>query len=121
MAVWGANVLPAIWIWRTHHCVRNNKDDATEYEDSNKDTADESESAVAEEGYSADSVHPIPTPKRKVPKQRDVDKILSFMKERNRPRKELNDVDYFFASAAESVKKLPRGTQIKIKVKWWEL
>ncbi len=69
--------------------VRNNTDDATEHEDSNKDTADESESAVAEGGYSADSVHPIPTLKRKVSKQRDVDKILSFVKERNRSRKEL--------------------------------
>ncbi len=75
--------------------VRNNTDDATKHEDSNKDTTDESESAVAEEGYSVDSVQPIPTPKRKVSKQRDVDKILSFMKERNRPRKELNGVDYF--------------------------
>ena len=44
-----------------------------------------------------------------------VDKILTFLKEKNKDKKQAGELDFFFASACESTKRLPRHLQLKVK------
>jgi len=44
-----------------------------------------------------------------------VDKILTFLKDKNKDKKEAGELDFFFASACESTKCLPRHLQLKVK------
>ena len=44
-----------------------------------------------------------------------VDKILTFLKEKNKDKKQPGELDFFFASACESTKRLPRHLQLKVK------
>jgi hypothetical protein len=43
-----------------------------------------------------------------------VDKILTFLKDKNKDKKQAGELD-FFASACESTKRLPRHLQLKVK------
>jgi len=45
-----------------------------------------------------------------------VDKILTFLKEKNKDKKQPGELDFFFASACESIKRLSRRLQLKVKV-----
>lgn len=48
--------------------------------------------------------------------EQDVDKVISFMKEKKQESKKLlGELDYFFASACESAKRLPRHLQLRVK------
>ena len=44
-----------------------------------------------------------------------VDKILAFLKDKNKDKKQAGELDFFFASACESNKRLPRHLQLKVK------
>jgi len=44
-----------------------------------------------------------------------VDKILTFLKDKNKDMKQAGELDFFFASACESTKHLPRHLQLKVK------
>jgi len=44
-----------------------------------------------------------------------VDKILTFLKDKNKDKKQAGELDFFFASARESTKRLPRHLQLKVK------
>jgi len=44
-----------------------------------------------------------------------VDKILTFLKDKNKDKKQAGELDFFFASACESTKRLPRHLQLKVK------
>ena len=44
-----------------------------------------------------------------------VDKILTFLKGKNKDKKQAGELDFFFASACESTKRLPRHLQLKVK------
>jgi len=44
-----------------------------------------------------------------------VDKILTFLKDKNKGKKQAGELDFFFASACESTKRLPRHLQLKVK------
>jgi hypothetical protein len=44
-----------------------------------------------------------------------VDKIITFLKEKN-DKKQAGELEFFFASACESTKLLPRHLQLKVKV-----
>ena len=44
-----------------------------------------------------------------------VDKILTFLKDKNKDKKQAGELDFFFASAYESTKRLPRHLQLKVK------
>ena len=45
-----------------------------------------------------------------------VDKILTFLKDKNKDKKQAGELDFFFASACESTKHLPHHLQLKVKV-----
>ena len=45
-----------------------------------------------------------------------VDKTLTFLKDKNKDKKQAGELDFFFASACESTKHLPRHLQLKVKV-----
>jgi len=45
-----------------------------------------------------------------------VDKTLTFLKDKNKDKKQAGELDFFFASACESTKRLPRHLQLKVKV-----
>jgi len=47
--------------------------------------------------------------------QEGVDKILTFRKDKNKDKKQAGELDFFFASACESTKRLPRHLQLKVK------
>ena len=42
-----------------------------------------------------------------------VDKILTFLKEKNKDKKQAGELDFFFASACENTQRLPRHLQLK--------
>jgi hypothetical protein len=44
-----------------------------------------------------------------------VEKILTYLKEKNKDKKQAGELDYFFASACESTKRLPRHLQLRVK------
>jgi len=44
-----------------------------------------------------------------------VDKILTFLKDKNKDKKQAGEIDFFFASACESTKRLPCHLQLKVK------
>jgi len=44
-----------------------------------------------------------------------VDKILTFLKDKNKDKKQAGELDFFFASACENTKRLPRHLQLRIK------
>lgn len=53
--------------------------------------------------------------KRCVEKEHDVDKVITFLKEKKGDGKQRGELDYFFASACESTKLLPRRLQLRVK------
>jgi len=44
-----------------------------------------------------------------------VDKILTFLKAKNNDKKQAGELNFFFASACESTKRLPRRLQLEVK------
>ena len=44
-----------------------------------------------------------------------VDKILTFLKDKNMDKKQAGELDFFFASACEGTKRLPRHLRLKVK------
>ena len=44
-----------------------------------------------------------------------VDKILTFLKDKNKDKKQAAELDFFFASACESTERLARHLQLKVK------
>ena len=44
-----------------------------------------------------------------------VDKILTFLKDKNKDKKQVGKLDFFFASECESTKRVPRHLQLKVK------
>ena len=44
-----------------------------------------------------------------------VDKILTFLKDKNKDKKQAGELDFFFASACESTERLARHLQLKVK------
>jgi len=44
-----------------------------------------------------------------------VDKILTFLEEKNKDKKRPGELDFFFARACESTKRLPRHLQLKVE------
>jgi len=59
--------------------------------------------------------HNFDTSKKNVGKESDVDKIISFIGNKNHVKKQPGELDFFFASACESTKRLPRRLQLRIK------
>jgi hypothetical protein len=51
----------------------------------------------------------------KCQKEEGVDKILMFLKEKHNDKKQAGELNFFFASACESAKRLPRHLQLKVK------
>ena len=47
--------------------------------------------------------------------KKGVDKILTFLKDKNKEKKQAGELDFFFASACESTKRLSRDLQPKVK------
>ena len=47
--------------------------------------------------------------------KKGADKILTFLKDKNKDKKQAGELDFFFASACESTKRLPRHLQLKVK------
>ena len=43
-----------------------------------------------------------------------VDKILTFLEDKNKDKKQAGELDFFFASACESTKRLPHHLQLKV-------
>ncbi|PNF43208.1 hypothetical protein B7P43_G15662 [Cryptotermes secundus] len=48
-------------------------------------------------------------------KEHNVDKVITFMQEKERDRKQPGELEYFFASVCESTKHLPRCFQLRVK------
>jgi len=44
-----------------------------------------------------------------------VDKILTFLRDKTKDKKQAGELDFLFASACESTKRLPRHLQLKVK------
>ena len=44
-----------------------------------------------------------------------VDKILTFLKDKNKVKKQAGELDFFFAIACESTERLPHHLQLKVK------
>lgn len=59
--------------------------------------------------------HNFVASKKNVGKESDVDKIISFIGNKNQVKKQPGELDFFFASACESTKRLPRRLQLRIK------
>lgn len=53
--------------------------------------------------------------KKNPEKKDDVEKIIKFIENKNQIKKQPGELDFFFASACESTKRLPRHLQLKIK------
>lgn len=59
--------------------------------------------------------HNFDASKKNAGKKSDVDKIISFIGNKNQVKKQPGELDFFFASACESTKRLPRRLQLRIK------
>uniref|UniRef100_A0A2S2Q5C2 BESS domain-containing protein n=1 Tax=Sipha flava TaxID=143950 RepID=A0A2S2Q5C2_9HEMI len=53
--------------------------------------------------------------KKNIGKESDVDKIISFIGNKNQVKKQPRELDFFFTSACENTKRLPRRLQLQIK------
>lgn len=58
--------------------------------------------------------HNFGASKNNVGKESDVDKIISFIGNKNQGKKQPGELDFFFASACESTKRLPRRLQLRV-------
>ena len=98
-------------------------DDGTEDEDSLRIPID-GENQLEEEEEQTESELSINIESKKCRKdfnkfqkgdKEGVDKILTFLKDKNKDMKQAGELDFFFASACESTKRLPRHLQLKVK------
>nr|CAD7463127.1 unnamed protein product [Timema tahoe] len=53
--------------------------------------------------------------KKSLDKEGDVDKVIKFLQDKNNAKKRPGELDFFFASACESTKRLHRRLQLKVK------
>lgn len=83
-------------------------------ENEDEEEEEQTESMERSENGASNSRRGLHKLNKSIYKERDVDKVLKFMKQkqkRNQPR----ELDYFFTSACESTKRLPRRLQLKVK------